>query len=82
MSDMQLHIRFDDQSHSYVHGFEAGMIYQRIKDGECLIEEQVHSANIKTLDEMATAEGFSIEWQGVPDYPTYSVVKMQKEVLA
>lgn len=63
-SSYALIVSFDDQSESYVHGFEAGGIWQRMKAGaEAEIEAMVHTANRETLSRMAIAEGWTVEFK-------------------
>lgn len=53
-------VSFEDQSPSYVHGFEAGMLWHRMEAGaEAEIELMVHSANRETINRMAIAKGWT-----------------------
>lgn len=55
-------VSFEDQSASYVHGYEAGGIWERMRSGTVAeIETVVHAENRETLTRMATVEGWSIE---------------------
>src|ERR1700761_4008733 len=48
-------VRFEDQSPSYCHGFEAGKIWRSMEIDEALIETTVMGENLKTLQRMADA---------------------------
>ncbi len=50
-------VALEDQSSSYVHGFEAGMIWQRMQDSETEIDAVTHTENRQTLMNMANAAG-------------------------
>jgi len=55
-------VSFEDQSPEYVHGFEAGQIWEemaRCKD----INKTVHTANKVTLERMAIAAGYVVEFE-------------------
>lgn len=60
-------VPFEDQSDSYVHGFEAGMIWQRMQQSEDVIETAtpLHRANLPTLQKMAAACGYDVEERDV-----------------
>lgn len=45
----ELVIQFEDQSASFVHGFEAGTIYGRMKERRHVIEETVHATNAEAM---------------------------------
>lgn len=51
---------FPDDSDSFVHGFEAGMMWQRMQAGETPIatDMPVHIANRKVLERMSAAAGY------------------------
>lgn len=57
-------VPFPDGSDSFVHGFEAGMIWQRMVAGEANIggmdEVATHSANRRVFERMAAAQGYDI----------------------
>jgi hypothetical protein len=84
MSDLEnaeygLIVSFEDQSASYVHGYEAGMLHARMNSGqEAEIESVVHTENQETLRRMAVAYG----WEAVFE-PTevegWITVKMTKK---
>ena len=62
----------DDESSSYVHGFEAGVIWQQMEDKHAEIDATVHVENEGTLQNMANAAGYAMifnvlthdDWQG------------------
>jgi hypothetical protein len=55
-------VPFPDESHSFVHGFEAGMVWQRMNAKERLIDNPIayHKANREVLINMAAAQGYDI----------------------
>lgn len=81
MTEHRLLVSFPDQSKSFVHGFEAGQIWQRLRDGEPLIENQlIHRANVEVIDRMALENGCSAEWKHIDGYDeTYSYVTIRRE---
>lgn len=58
-------VPFPDQSASFVHGFEAGLIWQRMNAGEQVIgtnyEIATHSANEEVFRRTADAHGYLLE---------------------
>lgn len=81
MAEMNLLVSFPDQSASFVHGFEAGQIWQRLSDGETLIEDQlIHRINAEVIDRMALQHGCYAEWRHIDGYgDTYSYVTIRKD---
>lgn len=59
----QLLVSFDDQSHSFVHGFEAGMIWERMlkmqNNADGIIEACIHEANVPLVQRMAIQQGWA-----------------------
>jgi hypothetical protein len=57
-------VPFKDDSESFVNGFEAGMIWQRMIAGESVIggatEPLTHSANLEVFKRMAEAMSYEI----------------------
>lgn len=57
-------VPFTDASESYVNGFEAGIIWQRMTSGEKIIggatEPLTHSENLEVFKRMAEAMGYDI----------------------
>lgn len=61
-SGWQLLVAFPDESPSFVHGFEAGRIWQRMKvNDEAEIWATTHPENREVIRRMADAEGWSVE---------------------
>lgn len=55
-ADYALIVSFPDQSETFVLGFEAGMIWERLQT-EWAIDTNVHTANIEVLTRMCAAAG-------------------------
>lgn len=62
-------VPFADQSASFVHGFEAGMVWQRMVGGETPIENPVayHVENKAVFESMAAAQGYDVEMEPACD---------------
>ena len=61
MSDKEeygLLVSFTDQSHSFTHGFEAGMIWQDMQNNVPRIDMMVHEENVQVICRMAEAAGY------------------------
>lgn len=72
-------VSFEDQSDSYVHGWEAGGLWQRMRSGiEAEIEATVHTANRETISRMCVAEGWSVEFTAT-EYPEWLQMAMTKD---
>lgn len=58
-------VPFPDGSHSFVHGFEAGQLWQRMMAGESPIENAIayHIANRLVFERMAAAQGYDTEFE-------------------
>lgn len=54
-------LAFDDQSESFVHGFEAGKIYTNMDQNPLMIQQTLHKANTKLFIKMARLKGYEIE---------------------
>lgn len=52
-------VSFPDQSETFVLGFEAGMIWQQMQDGNVSLDVNVHTKNIEVLTRMCAASGVS-----------------------
>ena len=50
--------RFEDQSPSFVHGFEAGEIHQKLKSGLLMFEQNIHTLNTDLVKEMCCHYGY------------------------
>lgn len=59
-----LAISFDDQSHSFAHGFEAGMLWVRMQERQdvhgCTITACIHQANCALVHRMGLYLGWSV----------------------
>ena len=73
-------VKFEDESGSYVHGFEAGGIWQQMQDGVPLISPDmpVHSANKVTFERMAKAENYTVTFKPVDGMPEWVDVTFEK----
>lgn len=60
-SGWALVVRFEDQSPSYCHGFEAGKIWKSMEDGLMQIEATVREENLSTLRRMADAMKYTMD---------------------
>jgi hypothetical protein len=62
-------VSFPDQSENFVHGFEAGMVWQRMRAGEPVIDSPLpyHFANCELFHRLAEAGGYDIECREVED---------------
>lgn len=56
-------LSFPDQSHSFAHGVEFGLIYQRAKNGELFSKETVHAANQEVLSRMCDVLNLDYEFE-------------------
>lgn len=71
-------VSFEDQSESYVNGWEAGVLWERMKSGMVAeIEMVAHTANKETFNRMAIAEGWDITCTPT-EYEEWMDVKMEK----
>lgn len=61
---------FDDQSKSFVHGYECGQIWEIMSRKEP-IERMVHTANVGQIKQMAEVLMYRVE-VGQSEDPTYS----------
>jgi hypothetical protein len=76
-------VAFPDSSPSFVHGFEAGQIWQMMQAGVSELERTIHAANEEVIRRMCTAEGYEAKFapsadEFGTDYPTYRVVHIRK----
>lgn len=62
-------VSFPDVSDSFAHGFEAGMVWQRMIAGEIEIDNAVpyHSQNADVFEAMADAMNYDIEVKHLED---------------
>lgn len=56
-------VPFPDGSASFVNGFEAGMVWQRMVAGETPLENPIayHEENLLVFERMADAQGYDME---------------------
>lgn len=62
-TDYALIVSFPDQSETFVLGFEAGMIWERLQAGETEIDVNVHTSNIEVLNRMCVAAKVTPKFQ-------------------
>lgn len=55
-------VAFPDESAPFVHGFEAGQIWEAMTRSDPTIERCVHTANKEVIERMARQKGYSITW--------------------
>lgn len=78
---MSLLLQFDDQSSSFVYGFEAGTVWQRMTNGENIIERPIpyRVENHKLLLRMAAVMGYDTTSETLPgDYISITFKKQLK----
>lgn len=59
-------ISFPDQSESFVLGFEAGQVYNRMQLGEQEIELTAHTANVEVFSRLAMAMKYELKFDAIP----------------
>jgi len=57
-AEYSLILAFPDESPSFAHGFEAGLLYQRLLAGETPIEDVAHAENREVVSRMAERCGY------------------------
>jgi hypothetical protein len=64
-SEFRCLVPFPDESQSFVHGFEAGMIWRRMNAGEAVIggldEIALHVENEEVFRRMGAAHGYTVD---------------------
>ncbi len=61
-ADYGLMVAFTDESPSFVNGYEAGMLWERMRSGTVAeIETTTHAENRDVIQRMATADGWDCE---------------------
>ena len=60
MTGYDLIIEFPDQSKSFALGFEAGGMWQRMKNRESEIGQTIHSENLDLITAMATRQHYEV----------------------
>ena len=59
MEEYSMLFSFPNQSPSFVHGFEAGMLWREMEAGALTIKRTIHSINLGLVHRMATQSGYS-----------------------
>ena len=79
-AEMGLIVKFEDESSSYVHGFEAGMLWQQMQQGLQFIDPElpVHVENLTTLGRMAKAAGYTMGHTVVDDSPEWAEIEFSR----
>jgi hypothetical protein len=85
MSEWGLIVAFPDGSPSFVHGFEAGQLVERMQRGDKAEFERImiHAANEEVIRRMCVAYGWECEFEPCKDetdqvYETYRMVTLRK----
>lgn len=75
-------VPFPDASPSFVHGFEAGMVWQRMVCGETPIDNDCayHTENRAVFCGMATAQGYDAEFTPCDGLDEWMMVTFTKRV--
>lgn len=73
-------VPFPDGSESFVNGFEAGMVWQRMVRGETTIENDCayHTKNRSVFERMAAAQGYDAEFEPCEGYEEWMVATFTK----
>lgn len=76
-------VSFQDQSESYVHGFESGMYSVLMEQGVNCIERDfpVHTENKATIQALADYHGYIAHWKPFDDCYTFVTLIRYKENL-
>lgn len=82
MSEYDLVVSFPDQSETFVLGFEAGMIWQRLESGDLNFTATVHSKNSELFMRMAYAKElfYKITATGVEGWSELVIRPLEKPV--
>jgi hypothetical protein len=67
MSEYGMVFRFVDQSEPYTLGFEAGIVYQRMRAAAIPIETTIHTKNAMQIQLMAAKMGYTVDLKALPD---------------
>jgi hypothetical protein len=63
MDKSNLLVSFPDQSESFVHGFEAGIIWNKMEQGIETFEQNIHEENKDLVKEMCNKSGYTFSIQ-------------------
>lgn len=69
----ELLIAFEDESPSFVHGFEAGRIWEAMKTREMIVMT-VHDENVALISQMAARNDYSAQFRA-SDIPGWVFLK-------
>jgi hypothetical protein len=84
-SEFHCLVPFTDESESFVNGFEAGMIWQRMLAGEANIggafDPPTHTKNLEVFKRMADAIGYDIkkDWDDVDGWMSVTFTKRKRK---
>lgn len=78
MSDAEygLLVSFDDESPSFVHGFEAGQVWEQIERKRAVIKKTVHAVNLKLYRRMAASAGYAISVTHHKGFDTWADIEL------
>ena len=72
-------VPFPDQSASFTHGFEAGMVWEAMQRGDQLIgPAPKHVENIEVFQTMARREGYALDLE-LTEYPEWCTATFAKQ---
>lgn len=79
-ADFGCRVPFPDQSPSFVHGFEAGMLWGKMTTGKDPIDSDLpyHADNRAVFERMAAAEGYVMEWRPCDGLDEWAVATFTK----
>jgi len=60
-------LRFEDQSNSFTHGFECGIIWQKLKDKQVIDRETINTENKEQIQQMAEVHHRIAEFEDIAD---------------
>lgn len=75
-------VEFPDQSQPFVHGFEAGQIWERLKTTPSILEEMVHVDNTDLLKQIAGHYGYTYSFEVVDETWMKAVLEKGKPKLS
>ncbi len=78
-TEHNLIVRFDDQSPSFVHGFEAGQVWEQIEKKRSIINRTVHAINEDLFRRMARDHGYSISVEVHQEAPEWAELELTRK---
>lgn len=75
MEENTLLMPFLDESESFTNGFECGIIWNKIEEGEILDKHLIHCENIKQIEMICSSFGVDFGIEIVNDEWAYLTVK-------